>query len=59
MSLNNYLKDTRSELKHVTWPTREQTINFTLVVIGLSVATGLLLGAFDYVFTSLLKAFIF
>ncbi len=41
------LRDTRSELRKVTWPTREVTINLTLVVIGLSVVLGLLLGGVD------------
>jgi preprotein translocase subunit SecE len=59
MSLQSYIKDTKGELKHVTWPTREQTINLTIVVIGLAVFVGALLGAFDFVFTSLLKMFIF
>ena len=59
MSLQTYIKDTKSELKHVTWPTRQQTINFTLIVIGMSVFIGVLLGAFDLFFTYLLKIFIF
>jgi preprotein translocase subunit SecE len=55
MNLKSYIQDTKSELKHVTWPTREQAINFTIVVIGLSLFTGALLGFFDFIFTSLLK----
>ncbi|MFA5023239.1 MAG: preprotein translocase subunit SecE [Candidatus Paceibacterota bacterium] len=56
--LINYFKDTRSEMNHVSWPSREQTINFTLIVLGVSVATGLLLGIFDLAFSDLLKIFI-
>jgi len=58
MSLQSYIKDTKAELKYVTWPTREQVINFTIVVIGLSIFIGALLGAFDFIFTSILKMFI-
>ena len=43
------LRDTRSELRKVTWPTREVTINLTLVVIALSVVLGLFLGGVDMV----------
>jgi preprotein translocase subunit SecE len=43
------LRDTRSELKKVTWPTRQETTNLTLVVIGISVALGLVLGGVDLV----------
>lgn len=58
MSIDSYIKDTKSELKHVTWPSKEQTINFTAVVIGLSIFVGVLLGVFDFIFTSLLKIFL-
>ncbi len=56
--LINYFKDTRSEMNHVSWPTREQTINFTVIVLGFSVLVGLLLGVFDFAFSSILKSFI-
>ena len=55
MKLGEYIKETRAELKHVTWPTRKQAIFFTVVVIVISLATAAYLGAFDYVFTTLLK----
>jgi preprotein translocase subunit SecE len=56
--LINYFKDTRSEMNHVSWPSREQTTNFTLIVLGFSVFVGLLLGVFDLAFSDLLKIFI-
>lgn len=59
MSLINYFKDTKAEMKHVSWPTQSQVINFTLLVLGLSLGTGILLGAFDIIFTSGLKTIIF
>ncbi len=46
-----YLKDTRGELRHVSWPTRSQAIVFTALVIVISVVTAFLLGFFDFVFT--------
>ena len=51
----DYLKETRAELKHVSWPSRRQTLIYTSVVIAISIATALYLGAFDYLFTALLK----
>jgi len=59
MSLGNYVKETRGEMRHVSWPTREQTINFTALVIGVALVVGALLGLFDLGFTTLLKSFIF
>ncbi len=53
--LITYFKETRAELKHVTWPTRKQAILYTLVVIVISLGTAAYLGFFDYVFSTLLK----
>jgi len=50
MKLIDYIMDTRGEMKHVNWPTRKQAINFTLLVIGISIATALVLALADYVF---------
>ncbi|MFA5001233.1 MAG: preprotein translocase subunit SecE [Candidatus Paceibacterota bacterium] len=58
MRLINYFKDTRSEMNHVSWPSRAQTINFTVVVLGFSIFIGLLLGVFDFAFSGILKSFI-
>ncbi len=50
--LGQYLQETRSELRHVAWPTRTQTIVYTVMVALLSVGVSLYLGLFDYIFTS-------
>ena len=54
MRITQYIKDTRAEMNHVTWPTREQTIRFTVLVIAVSVGTAALLGLSDFVFSRLL-----
>lgn len=46
-----YFKDTKAELKHVIWPTRAQTLAFTVIVIVLSVIIGYFLGIFDFIFS--------
>jgi preprotein translocase subunit SecE len=48
----NFLKDTRGEMKRVTWPTRKQTINYTLIVIAISVVVAALLGLFDFLLST-------
>lgn len=58
MGLNQYINETKAELKHVSWPTRQQTIIYTLLVIGISVALSAYLGLFDYIFTAGIKSFI-
>ncbi len=54
----NYLKGTRAELKQVNWPTRSQTMNYTLLVIGVSAAVAAFLGASDKLFAYLIQKFI-
>lgn len=45
-------------MKHVSWPTRRQTIIYTLVVIGISLTTAVYLGLWDYIFSLFLKVII-
>jgi preprotein translocase subunit SecE len=53
--LARYLRDSRIELKKVSWPSREQTVNLTIVVVVVCIAIALFLGGLDYVFASLVK----
>jgi preprotein translocase subunit SecE len=48
--LTEYFNETKTELKHVIWPGRKQTIFYTLIVIVLSVVIAYLLGVFDFLF---------
>jgi len=54
MSFSNYVKETRAEMSHVNWPSRQETVRFTLMVIAVSLATAILLGVSDFVFSKLL-----
>lgn len=56
--LTNYIKDTRAEMKHVSWPTQKQAIIFTVLVIGVSIAVAILLGIADFVFSKGIDWFI-
>ncbi|MCL9971849.1 MAG: preprotein translocase subunit SecE [Candidatus Pacebacteria bacterium] len=46
-----YLRDVKSELTHVSWPTVSQAVGFTGLVILIVVIVALVLGAADAVFT--------
>jgi len=48
-----FLKEVKEELGKVAWPTREQTVRYTVLVIAVAVAVGLALGALDYLLTLL------
>lgn len=52
MSFSQYLRDTRAELRHVAWPTRIQTIVYTILVVAISIGVAIYLGLFDFLFTS-------
>ena len=47
-ALVRYLIDAKAELKKVAWPTRQETINATIVVVSVSVGTALFLSMVDY-----------
>lgn len=46
--LKQFVYDTRTELKKVVWPTREQIINLTGLVIAVSAAVAGFIGAIDF-----------
>lgn len=52
--ITQFLKDVRSELYKVVWPSRRETIRYTATVIAFSLAVAFILGAADY---GLIKAF--
>ena len=54
-----FLKEARLEMKKVNWPTSKETLRYTLIVIGVSVAVAAFLGTLDFLFTTILKKFIF
>ena len=47
--VGKWLKDMKSELKKVQWPTRKQTINNTLIVIACVIVVGVFIWIFDYI----------
>lgn len=56
--LSNYIRESRDELRKVVWPTRAETTNHTLLVIGISLAVAAFLGAIDFGLTSVLETFL-
>lgn len=58
MKILDYIKNTKSEMRHVSWPNKKETTNYTILVIAISIAVGILLGVFDYIYSLGLKDFI-
>ncbi len=53
--IKNYFKESYNELRKVNWPTKNETINLTLVVVGFSLAIAIFLGFLDMLFSYLLS----
>ena len=54
-NIPKFFSEVRKELKKVTWPTRNETINKTLLVIAISVVTAAVLGGLDAFFTWVIR----
>jgi preprotein translocase subunit SecE len=50
--LSRYLRETRGELRKVTWPTREESWRLTLIVLGVSLVMSVFLWVFDTIFSN-------
>lgn len=50
-------RDIMDELRKVTWPTREETIKLTTIVIVISLIIGAYIGIIDVLLTKLLEMF--
>lgn len=48
----SFLKEVKEELNKVAWPTREQTIRYTILVIIVTLVVGAFLGGLDYILTA-------
>lgn len=49
-----YLRETRAELRKVTWPTPDEARNLTVIVLIVTVAMSLFLGLLDVIFSGLI-----
>jgi preprotein translocase subunit SecE len=50
-SIRNYFIEAIGEIRKVIWPSRKQTVNYTILVIVLSLAIAIFFGVLDYIFT--------
>ncbi len=56
--LTIFLKEVQVEMAKVVWPTRNQLILYTLVVIGLSAFMAVFLGALDLSFQAVVTKYL-
>jgi len=53
-----YLKESKEELKKVSWPDKKTLRNHTLLVIGISLGVAIFLGIVDFILTKIVQIFI-
>ena len=56
--ITNFFRDVYAELRKVVWPSRTETIRYTVTVIVFSLAIAVILGAADYGLLKLFEKFI-
>lgn len=52
--LIQYVRETVQEIQKVSWPSQQQTIEMTVLVLAVSLVIGTYIGVVDYIFQSLL-----
>jgi len=58
MKFFTYIKESFGETKYIKWPTRNETMVFTVAVIVITFLVAYYLGFFDMIFTSVLERII-
>ena len=53
--IREFLDASWSELKKVSWPTRDQVRTLTVLVFAVTAVVGVFIAAIDFVFTELLR----
>jgi preprotein translocase subunit SecE len=54
-AITRYYRETRGEIRKVTWPTREESRRLTAIVLGVTAVMSLFLGILDYIFSNLIQ----
>ncbi len=58
MTFSRYMRGVRSEFKRVVWPTKSQLVNYTIVVLVVSLVVSGLVYILDFILQHLLKLFV-
>jgi preprotein translocase subunit SecE len=57
-ALVRYVRETRGELRKVTWPTRQESQRLTAIVLGVTAVMAIFLGLLDFVFSNSIQALV-
>ena len=50
-----YYRETVGELKKVVWPTRDEALRLTYIVLAVIIVMAAILGGADYLFTQMMR----
>jgi preprotein translocase subunit SecE len=53
--IQRFFKETIGELRKVSWPTRKEATNLTIIVLGVVFAMAAFLGVLDWVFSQIFR----
>lgn len=56
--LVQYIRDSKNEVKKVTWPTKKEVKQHTILVIVISLAVAFFLGLADFILTKVIEQII-
>jgi preprotein translocase subunit SecE len=54
-AITSYINEALEELRHVRWPTRQQAVRFSAVVLAFTAVCAVFLGAIDFVLSEALE----
>jgi preprotein translocase subunit SecE len=57
-NITQFLREVRVELSKVSWPTRNQTVLYSLVVVGISLFMAVFLGLMDFGYKFIIDKFL-
>jgi preprotein translocase subunit SecE len=57
-ALVRYLRQTRGELRKVTWPTRQESQRLTAIVLGVTALMAIFLGLLDFIFGNIVQSLV-
>ena len=57
--VNIFLKEVYVELKRVSWLSKKDVLRYTLIVLAVTAVVAAFLGGLDFLFTEIIKRFVF
>ncbi len=57
--INVFFKEVWVELKRVNWLSKKDVLRYTLIVLAVTIIVAAFLGGLDFIFTEIIKKFVF